>query len=137
MNEIPQNNSIILFDGVCNLCSGIVLFTIRRDPQGIFKYAPLQSETGKSLLKQFGLPIDDFDSFVLVEGNKYYQKSTAVLRVAKRIRGLWPLIYLFIIVPRPIRDFIYDIVAKNRYRWFGKKEECLIPTPDIKSRFFE
>jgi predicted DCC family thiol-disulfide oxidoreductase YuxK len=114
-----------------------VLFTIRKDPQGIFKYAPLQSEVGQSLLKQFNLPMDDYHSFILIEGNRYYRKSTAALRVARRINGLWSILYASIVVPRLIRDFIYDIVVKNRYRWFGKKEECLIPTPDIKSRFLE
>jgi predicted DCC family thiol-disulfide oxidoreductase YuxK len=137
VNKIPKDHPIILFDGICNFCSGIVLFTLKRDPEGIFRYAPLQSEAGQSLLRHFGLLTDDFNSLILVEGNKYYQKSTAVLRIAKRIRGLWPLLYLFVTVPRPIRDFIYDLVAKNRYKWFGKKEECLIPTPDIKSRFLE
>ena len=137
MKEVPQNNPIILFDGVCNLCSGIVLFTIKRDPEGIFRYAPLQSEVGKSLLKQFNLSTDDYHSFILIDGNRYYLKSTAALRVAKRIKGLWPVLYMFIVVPGPIRDFIYDFVAKNRYKWFGKKEECLIPTPDVKGRFLE
>jgi len=137
VNRIRKDHPIILFDGVCNLCSGIVLFTIRKDPQGIFKYAPLQSEVGQSLLKQFNLPMDDYHSFILIEGNRYYRKSTAALRVARRINGLWSILYASIVVPRLIRDFIYDIVVKNRYRWFGKKEECLIPTPDIKSRFLE
>ncbi|HWP90847.1 MAG TPA: thiol-disulfide oxidoreductase DCC family protein [Thermodesulfobacteriota bacterium] len=137
MNKIPKEQPIILFDGVCNFCSGIVLFTIRRDPEGIFKYAPLQSEAGQGLLRHFGLPTDDFNSFILVEGNKCYQKSTAILRIARRIEGLWPLLYLFVLFPRPVRDFIYDIVVKNRYKWFGKREECLIPTPEIRSRFLE
>jgi len=137
VNKILKDQPIILFDGVCNLCSGVVLFAIKRDPERIFKYAPLQSEAGQSLLRHFGLPMNDLNSFILVEGNKYYQKSTAVLRIAKRIKGLWPILYSFIIVPEPIRDFIYDIVAKNRYKWFGRKDECLIPTPDIRSRFLE
>ncbi len=137
MNKILKDQPIILFDGVCNLCSGIVLFTIKRDPEGIFKYASLQSGAGQSLLRHFALSTDDFNSFILIEENRYYRKSTAVLRAAKRIKGLWPLLYSFIIVPSPIRDFIYDIVAKNRYKWFGRKEQCLIPTPDIRSRFLE
>lgn len=135
MSKIPENQPIILFDGVCNLCSGIVLFTIKRDPEGVFRYAPLQSEVGQILLRQFNLPADEYHSFILVEGNRYYSGSTAALRVAKRLKGLWPILYAFILVPKTIRDFIYDIIAKNRYKWFGKKEECLIPTPNIKSRF--
>jgi predicted DCC family thiol-disulfide oxidoreductase YuxK len=137
VNKIPENTPIILFDGVCNLCESIVLFTIKRDQEGIFRYTSLQSEVGQILLRQFGLPTSDYHSFILVEGGRYYSKSTAVLRVVKKLKGLWPILYVFISVPKPIRDFIYDIVAKSRYRWFGKKDECLIPTPDIKSRFLE
>jgi len=134
---LEENKPIILFDGVCNLCSGIVLFTIKRDPEGIFRYAPLQSEIGQRLLKRFNLPMDDFHSFILVEGNRCYEKSTAALRVGRRIKRLWPLLYVFMLIPKPIRDFIYNVIAKNRYRWFGKRDECLIPTPDIRSRFLE
>ena len=138
MNKIRKDHPIILFDGVCNLCSAIVLFTIKKDSEGIFKYAPLQSDVGQSLLKQFSLrPVDDYHSFILVEGDRYYQKSTAALRVAKRLNGLWFILYGFIVVPKPVRDFIYDVVVKNRYKWFGRKEECLIPTRDIKGRFLE
>jgi predicted DCC family thiol-disulfide oxidoreductase YuxK len=137
MKQIPQNNPIILFDGVCNLCSGIVMFTIKRDRQGIFKFTPLQSDVGQSLLKQFNLPMDSYQSFILVEGDRYYQKSTAALRVVRRMNGLCSILYVFIVLPRPIRDFIYDLIVKNRYKWFGKKEKCLIPAPGIKSRFLE
>jgi predicted DCC family thiol-disulfide oxidoreductase YuxK len=137
MKQIPQNNPIILFDGVCNLCSGIVMFTIKRDRQGIFKFTPLQSDVGQSLLKQFNLPMDSYQSFILVEGDRYYQKSTAALRVVRRMNGLCSILYVFIVLPRPIRDFVYDLIVKNRYKWFGKKEKCLIPAPGIKSRFLE
>ena len=137
MKQIPQNNPIILFDGVCNLCSGIVMFTIKRDRQGIFKFTPLQSDVGQSLLKQFNLPMDSYQSFILVEGDRYYQKSTAALRIVRRMNGLCSILYVFIVLPRPIRDFIYDLIVKNRYKWFGKKEKCLIPAPGIKSRFLE
>jgi predicted DCC family thiol-disulfide oxidoreductase YuxK len=137
MEQIPQNNPIILFDGVCNLCSGIVMFTIKRDRQGIFKFTPLQSDVGQSLLKQFNLPMDSYQSFILVEGDRYYQKSTAALRVVRRMNGLCSILYVFIVLPRPIRDLIYDLIVKNRYKWFGKKEKCLIPAPGIKSRFLE
>ena len=137
MKQIPQNNPIILFDGVCNLCSGIVMFTIKRDRQGIFKFTPLQSDVGQSLLNQFNLPMDSYQSFILVEGDRYYQKSTAALRVVRRMNGLCSILYVFIVLPRPIRDLIYDLIVKNRYKWFGKKEKCLIPAPGIKSRFLE
>jgi predicted DCC family thiol-disulfide oxidoreductase YuxK len=144
MQEIRKNvqaieegipNPIVLFDGVCNLCSSVVKFTISRDPDGIFRFASLQSESGRFFLNKFGLSTDDFDSFVLIERDKFFLRSTAVLRLCKSLNGLWPLIYLLIIIPRPIRDFIYNIVAKNRYKWFGRKEECFIPSADIKNRF--
>lgn len=126
---------IVLFDGVCNLCSGIVHFSIAHDPHRKFKFASLQSPEGRGLLEKFALPTDDFDSFVLIDGDKCYLKSTAALRAMKEYSGPWPLMYVFIIVPRPLRDLAYDLIAKNRYGWFGKKDQCFIPTEDIKSRF--
>jgi predicted DCC family thiol-disulfide oxidoreductase YuxK len=134
-NEEGMPNPIVLFDGVCNLCSSVVRFTILRDPDGIFRFASLQSEAGRFFLNKFGLSTGDFDSFVLIEGDKFFLRSTAVLCLCKKLNGLWPLLYLLIIIPRPIRDFVYNIVAENRYRWFGKKEECLIPSADIRNRF--
>jgi len=128
-------NPIVLFDGVCNLCSSVVKFTISRDPNGIFRFASLQSEAGQFFLNKFGLSTEDFDSFVLIEGDNFFLRSTAVLCLCKRLKGLWPLLYLLIIIPRPLRDFVYNIVAENRYKWFGKKEECFIPSPDINNRF--
>ena len=120
MND--SNQRILLFDGVCNLCNRIVQFTIKRDPKGRFKFASLQSESGKALLKKFGLPADDFDSFVFINGNNYFLKSTAGLQVLKELGGVWKLFYVFIIVPRAWRDFIYDHIAKRRYRIFGKRD---------------
>lgn len=126
---------ILLFDGVCNLCSGIVHFSIARDPHQKFKFASLQSPEGRELLEKFALPTDDFDTFVLIDGEKCYLKSTAALRSMKEFSGLWPLMYAFIIVPKPLRDLVYDLIAKNRYDWFGKKDQCYMPTDDMKSRF--
>lgn len=134
-NEEEMPNPIVLFDGVCNLCSSVVRFTILRDPDRIFRFASLQSEVGHFFLNKFGLSTEDFDSFVLIEGDKFFLRSTAVLSLCKKLRGLWPLLYLLIIIPRPIRDFVYNIVAENRYKWFGKKEECFIPSADIRNRF--
>ncbi len=128
---------ILLFDGVCNLCNGIVQFTIQRDPKGKFKFASLQSESGQSLLKQFGLPTNDFDSFVFINGNNYFLKSSAGLHVLKELGGVWKVFYIFIIIPRPLRDFIYNIIAKTRYKIFGKRDTCMIPTPELKQRFLE
>lgn len=128
---------ILLFDGVCNLCNSIVQFTIKRDPKEKFKFASLQSESGQALLKKFGLPTNDFDSFVFINGDKYFLKSSAGLHVLKELGGLWKLFYVFIIFPRPLRDFIYNIIAKTRYKIFGKRHTCMVPTPRLKQRFLQ
>ena len=125
----------ILFDGVCNLCSGFVLFTIKRDPEAKFKFASLQSDEGEKIQKEFGMDTDNIKTMVLVENDKYYLKSDAALRIFKHLNGLWFLLYYLIFIPRPVRNFVYDMVANNRYRWFGKKDECMLPTPDLKKRF--
>lgn len=130
-----SKSPILLFDGVCNLCNATVRFTIRRDRKGIFKFAALQSETGQMLLKKHGLDADDFDSFVLIEGEDYYLKSTAALRVMKTWGGVWKIWSVFKIVPAPLRDLIYSLIAKNRYRVFGRRSECVVPTDDVRERF--
>ncbi|TAD96888.1 MAG: thiol-disulfide oxidoreductase DCC family protein [Bacteroidetes bacterium] len=127
---------ILLFDGVCNLCDSIVQFIIKADPEGKFMFASLQSEKGQELLKKFGFPTENFDSFVLIDQEKSAEKSTAALQVLKKLGGFWQLFYIFILIPKPIRDFVYEMIAKNRYRFFGKKDSCLIPTPELKARFF-
>lgn len=132
-----SDSYILLFDGVCNLCNNIVQFTIKRDPKGKFKFATLQSENGQALLKKFDLSTDDFNSFVFINGNKYFLKSSAGLHVLKELGGGWKLFYVFIIFPVPLRDFIYSMIAKTRYRVFGKRNTCMIPTPDIKQRFLQ
>ena len=134
-NEEVRPNPVVLFDGVCNLCSSVVIFTVSRDPEGIFRFAALQSEAGQSFLRKFGLSTDDFDSFVLIEGPRLSLRSTAMLRLCRRLKGPWALLYLLIIIPRPIRDFVYNIVARRRYMWFGKKQACFIPSADIRDRF--
>ncbi len=133
MNPHP----IILFDGICNLCNGAVQYVIRHDPQGRFLFASLQSESGQQLLAEHQLQQTDFNSFVLIEGNKVFTKSTAALRVAKKLEGFIRLLGGFIFVPSFLRDGVYDIIAKNRYRWFGKKDTCMLPTPDLSSRFLK
>ena len=132
-----SKSHILLFDGVCNLCNSIIQFTIKRDPKGKFKFASLQSESGQALLKKFGLPTDDFDSFVFINGDKHFLKSSAGLHVLKELGGVWKLFYVFIIFPRPLRDFIYNMIEKTRYRIFGKRDTCMIPTQDIKLRFLQ
>ena len=129
------SSPIILFDGVCNLCNKSVQTVLRKDKAGIFKFASLQSDAGQKLLKQYNLPTENFGSFVLIQNNEVYLKSTAALMVAKQLSGPIKLLYGFMIVPTFIRNFFYNIIAKNRYKWFGKMDECMIPTPEIKSRF--
>lgn len=132
----PENHSVILFDGVCNLCNGAVQFIIKRDPHAHFRYASLQSEIGKSLLQQYQIP-EELKTFILIEQNKVYKRSTAALRVAKQLKGAWPALYLFIIIPPFIRDGVYNLIGKYRYSWFGKKDACMMPTPNIQSRFLK
>jgi len=129
------NNPVILFDGVCNLCNRSVQFVISHDPDAYFKFASLQSETGKNLLQQYRLPVDDPGSIVLIDQKQVYTQTSAALRIAKKLRGPVKLLYGFIIVPPLIRDLVYRFIAKNRYNWFGKRDECMIPTGLLKDRF--
>jgi predicted DCC family thiol-disulfide oxidoreductase YuxK len=135
--DIQPNMSIILFDGVCNLCNGAVQFIIRRDPQGHFQFAAQQSDAGEALLKQFHVQAGEAGTIILIEGGQHYTRSTAALRITKRLQGLWPLLYAAIIVPPFLRNAIYDYIARNRYRWFGRKDQCMIPTPEMKRRFLD
>ena len=132
-----RGRDIVLFDGVCNLCNGAIDFILDRDPQGKLAFASLQSAAGQELLKQYGLSTHNFDSVVLLKEGKVYQKSTAALKIAGRLKGLWPLLKVFTLVPRPIRDAIYNFIGSNRYRFFGKREQCRMPTPEIRDRFLE
>ena len=131
MNDGP----VILFDGVCNLCNGSVQFVIRHDRKKLFRFASLQSESGQQLLQQHQLPQTDFNSFVLIENGKVFTRSTAALKVAQKLSGPVKLLYGFIIVPKFIRDAVYNFISKNRYKWFGKKDSCMIPTPELRNRF--
>lgn len=126
---------VILFDGVCNFCNSAVNFVIKRGKKGIIKFAPLQSDEAVKLLAQYNLPAQGMQTFVFIENNQSFTRSTAALRVCRYLYFLWQLMYGFIIVPRFIRDGIYDWIAKNRYKWFGQKSKCLIPTPEVRSRF--
>lgn len=129
--------SIIMFDGVCNLCNGFVNFMIPRDRKNIFLFGSLQSEKVKNILKQHNASITDISTVILLEDDRLYTQSTAVLRILRKMSGGWPLLYGFIVVPRPIRDFIYNLIARNRYKLFGKKDACMLPTPELKARFVE
>ena len=133
--EIPSDKPILLFDGVCNLCNNSVQFIIKRDTQAKIRFASLQSEVGQQLLQQQGYPQEDFDTAILIDKGKVYDRSSVGLQVVRKLDGLWPLFYIFIILPKPIRDIIYNWIAKNRYKWFGKEESCMMPSPDLRSRF--
>lgn len=131
MNQQP----IILFDGVCNFCNNAVNFVIKRNAKANILFTPMQSIAGQKLLQQNNLPVDDMQSFVFIDEGKVHKQSTAALKVCKHLRGLWPLCYGFIIVPKFIRDGVYSWIAQNRYKWFGKRQSCMIPTPEVKARF--
>lgn len=130
-----ENKAIILFDGVCNFCDRSVQFVLRRDKKAYFNFASLQSEIGQELLEKYKIPKDKFESLVLIENDKAYLFSTGALRIARKLNGAWPILYGFIIIPSFIRNFFYKLIANNRYRLFGKKEECMIPSPEWRSRF--
>ncbi len=132
-----KNTPVILFDGVCNLCNAAVQFIVKHDPAARFYFASLQSAAGQQLLQQYALPLQDFNSFILLDGERVYTKSTAALKVAKKLNGPVKMLYGFIIVPAFIRNAVYAFIAKNRYRWFGKKEECMLPTPALQKRFLK
>ena len=126
---------IILFDGDCNFCDASVQFIIKRDPSAHFHFTSLQSEKGAELRKQYAIS-DEIDSLVLIENGRVYTKSSAALHIAKKLDGLWHLLFLFILVPPIIRNGVYDYFAANRYKWFGKKEDaCMLPSPDERKRF--
>jgi len=130
-----ENNKIILFDGVCNLCNGAINYVIKKDKKNVFKFAPLQSEIGIKLTSKFNIDTSKVDSIILVDGEKHYEKSSAALHIAKHLSGAYPLLFGFMIVPKFIRNEVYDYVARNRYKWFGKKESCMIPTAELQSKF--
>ncbi len=129
--------SLVLFDGDCTLCNGAVQFILRRDAQARFQFAALQSAAGRQALAAVA-PLTPFpDSIVLVAGGRAAVKSTAALRIARGLSWPWPLLAVFFVVPRPLRDLVYDWIARHRYRWFGKQAACMVPTPELRSRFLD
>lgn len=129
-----QRHFVILFDGVCNFCNGSVQFIIRRDRKGRFRFASLQSSAGKQLLARHRIR-EQADSIVLIENGSCFTESTAVLRIAGRMSGIWKIAAILLVIPKPIRDCLYRYFARNRYRWFGKQEACMIPTEETRKRF--
>ena len=132
MNDKP----VILFDGVCNLCNKSVQFILKRDKKQKFLFASLQSAYGQKLLQDFNLPVDNFNSFILYQDGKIYSSSTGALKMFSQLKG-WKWVKVFRIVPKFIRDAVHNVIANNRYKWFGKKEECMVPTPELKQRFLD
>ncbi|WP_343329911.1 thiol-disulfide oxidoreductase DCC family protein [Polaribacter staleyi] len=138
MIDLPKNKKIILFDGVCNLCNDAVLKVIKYDTKNVFLFTALQSENGKKIIKQLGIDISKIDSIILYEpGVSYDIKSTAALKIMYAFGGIWTLSQIFIVLPEGFRNYVYDYIAKNRYKWFGKKESCMIPTPELKEKFLD
>ncbi|MES2543294.1 MAG: thiol-disulfide oxidoreductase DCC family protein [Bacteroidota bacterium] len=136
MENLPKDKKIILFDGVCNLCSSIVQFVIEHDKKDIFRFVSLQSELGISILNHIGIDSKNIDSVVLYEpGTAYYYKSNAAIEIAKHLGGFLHYGTVFKIIPGGIRNVIYDYIAKNRYKWFGKQESCWLPSEELKSKF--
>ncbi|MGH7214276.1 MAG: thiol-disulfide oxidoreductase DCC family protein [Tepidisphaeraceae bacterium] len=133
----PRNapGAVILFDGVCNFCNGSVNFVIDRDPKSYFRFAALQSAPARELLRAHDLPADDLKSMVLVEDGRAYTRSDAAFRIMRHLRLPWKLLSALLLVPRPLRNWGYNIIARNRYRWFGKTDACRVPTPEIAGRF--
>lgn len=130
-------NSVILFDGVCNFCNHWVTFAIKRDRKNKLKFTPLQGETAKQLLPQYHINPTSLSSVIFIDNGKVYTQSSAAIQICKHLDGGWKLFYGLIIIPKFIRDFLYNIIARNRYKWFGKKESCMIPTPELKERFLD
>ncbi len=131
------SNPVVLFDGICNLCSSSVSFIIKHDRKRLFRFAPLQSNTGRKIIEESGFRKEGNDYLLLVEKGKIYTASTAALRIAGKLDGFWPLLRFFIIIPAPIRNFFYKFVARNRYKWFGKKDACMVPGESIREMFLD
>ena len=136
INNIPENKKLILFYGVCNLCNEAVLKIIKQDKKDIFLFTALQSNTGKNIINELGIDTSKIDSIVLyIPGEDYFIKSEAAFKIANEFSGIWKLIQVFRVLPIFLNNFIYDFIAKNRYRWFGKKNECMIPSKKLNSKF--
>ncbi|MGM8362629.1 thiol-disulfide oxidoreductase DCC family protein [Flavobacterium sp. ARAG 55.4] len=138
MQNLPKNKKIILFDGVCNLCDSAVQFIIKRDQKDIFRFVALQSDLGQKICSHIGVDQKKNDSIILYEpGIAYYHKSEAALKIASELGGFYGFLAVLNVFPKKINDIIYDYIAKNRYRWYGKKEQCMIPTPELRAKFLE
>ena len=136
MENLPKDKKIILFDGVCNLCDSTVQFLIKRDTKDIFRFVAIQSDLGQEIIRHIGIDTSQTDSIFLYEpGNAYYYKAEAALKIGKELGGLYSLLTLFTYLPKGLSNIAYDYVARNRYKWYGKKDACMIPTPQMKAKF--
>jgi predicted DCC family thiol-disulfide oxidoreductase YuxK len=136
IQDLPLEKKIILFDGVCNLCEASIVYVIKHDKKDIFRFVALQSDLGQRIVKHIGINTNHIDSVILYEpGIAYYYKSSAVVEIAKGLSGIFTWFTLFQILPTVLRDYVYDYVAKNRYKWYGKKQECLVPNKEVVSKF--
>lgn len=131
----PDTRYVVIFDGICNVCNGAVNFVIKRDPQGKFAFTPMQTELARELTDKFGLHTEGMDTFILIKEGRGYVFSTAALEISRDLSGYWYLFNVFRIIPAPIRDFFYKLFARNRYRLFGKRDQCMVPSAEVRSRF--
>jgi len=134
-DNLERFDKLVLFDGVCNLCTHSVRFILEHEKGPLFRFATVQSPVGSRLMRELGLNPDDAETFVLIADGRAYLRSDAAIRIARDLRGAWRWLGVVKIVPRPLRDWIYDLVARNRYRWFGRTDECMVPTAEIRARF--
>ncbi|MFH2132978.1 MAG: DCC1-like thiol-disulfide oxidoreductase family protein [bacterium] len=134
---MDANRKIVIFDGICNLCNAGVNFVIKRDPTGVFSFTPMQSDISQKLIKQYHAAAFDFDTFLLIKNGVCYERSDAIMEIMKDLTGYWSILRFFSFVPKPIRDYFYNLVARNRYQLFGKRNHCMVPTQDIRKRFIE
>ncbi|MFL5762297.1 MAG: thiol-disulfide oxidoreductase DCC family protein [Bacteroidia bacterium] len=137
MPEQADHTAIVLFDGICNFCDNSINRIIRHDKKNHFRFAALQSESGKKLSQQYGIDTSQTDSIILIEDGKAYTRSSAILRITKNMNRLYPLLYGLLVIPPFIRNAVYDLVARNRYKWFGKKESCMVPTAEVRNKFLD
>lgn len=132
-----KSSKIVLFDGICNLCNSSVQLIIQNDSKNLFQFASLQSDFGQKFLQKNNLPHDAFTSILLIDGDKFYTKSEAALRIGKELKGIYKVSGILLWIPKFIRDFVYDFIAKNRYKWYGKRDSCWIPTEELKQKFLD
>jgi predicted DCC family thiol-disulfide oxidoreductase YuxK len=136
IDELPRDKKIVLFDGICNLCEASVQYIIKRDKKDLFRFVPIQSELGQNIIKHIGIINSSIDSIVFYEpGKAYYLKAEAVLTIVISFGGIYSFWKLFLLIPKSILNTVYDYIARNRYAWYGKKDNCMIPTPEIMAKF--